>query len=195
MPRSRAAESEGEAVKLISLSPPDEQMLRTACVHESGHAIVAQVFGLSPACFITGPSAACCRYEKPRAAFEHACVAWAGALAEDIAGARYFKRTVPGFALNSDTIRRWATAMLLDGGLAQLSPSDQEGIGRYRQSQIESAEYAFTLLDARRDLLEWRAAKLADEARPRFANAIARGDAFKDGEDLLRMIAVMENKR
>lgn len=175
-------------MKIISLAPEDERLLRAVCVHESGHAIVAQCFGLEPKCYVAGPGAGAVRHNRPRVRFEQACVSWGGPLAEDIAGARYFKRTLPSFALNRDTLRRWATSMILDGGIGQLSQTDRDGIEGYKPSQIESAEYAFALLDARRALLEWRAEKLADEARPRFMASLIRGNLAADGEDLMKQI-------
>ena len=71
------------------------------------------------------------------------------------------------------------------GGLEQLKAYSPQDYDRIKMDlRIEPAKLAFNILTERRELLEWKAQRLADEFRPRVMRALSRDDPGMDEAEM-----------
>ena len=158
--------------RIVSLGPEAERQLERVAVHESGHEVVAEAFGLPAQCHVAGRGDAVCVHVlgKPH---QNAAVSWGGALAEDLLGVRAELRTLPSVPLSRGTLPAWFDEMMSTAGRRQLSGPDLEGILSY---PVESScRAAFDILSERIDALRFSASLLVAESRERVFESLARG--------------------
>jgi hypothetical protein len=174
-------------MKLISLTPEDERLLRAVAAHESGHFMACVHFNLDPLAYIASPQGAVVKF-RLGCGWQHAVISWAAPMAEDLLKCRHPARTLPECELNAGTLIRWFYGMIFGGGIKQLArysaPDAANLEGQRDQIQREAAELAFEILSARRATLEWKAERLADESRERFRSGQLRGDPAADMREL-----------
>jgi len=108
-------------------------------------------------------------------------------MAEDLLGCRNEARVLPCVALTPPTFCDWLREMLYLGGLQEfeiVSKPDVEGIKAYPDKR-ETAEAAFLILANRREILEWKAERLADASRDTYRASKLRNDFQYDEQNLL----------
>lgn len=178
-------------IVVTKLAEQDERLLRSICVHESGHAIVSAHFGMNPRCYIGGPRSGITRHE-PGYGFQNACVAMGGIAAEDmLVGARHPLRTLPACFLSRETLLDWSFALDTQGALQEfrkISAPDVQMIETEAERLREIARATFAILHSNQTLLEQFAAELADDSRERFRKAQLRNDFEADEATCLRLV-------
>jgi hypothetical protein len=162
------------------LSASQRQDLLGVSCHESGHELLAEDFGLDPRTFCASSMYGICIH-SPGTAFQHAVVGWGGALAEDLLGARYFKRTKPAppfGGLKDGDLPDWFDGMVRGGGFEQLSGEDQNRIGEHGD-RWRTCETAFQILSLNKHRL-WVMARLLFRESAERAAKVHRPSEIRD---------------
>jgi hypothetical protein len=158
--------------RIVSLGPEAERQLERVAVHEAGHEVVAEAFGLPAECFVAGRADAVCTH-RLGTPHQNAAISWGGIVAEDLLGVRAELRTLPSVPLTRETLPAWFNEMTSAAGRRQLSGPDLEGILSYPLES--SCRAAFDVLRERTAVLRIEAKLLADESRTRVFESLARG--------------------
>lgn len=122
-----------------------ERDLLSVAIHEAGHLVVADHFGLRPTAIATAGAGGVCNHNHGTP-HQIAAVAWAGILAQDIHGLRPAFRKEPKvpLPLTRDSLPLYHRRMFWNGGLEQLSDEDHTNL--YRDRSLGPLETAFDIL-------------------------------------------------
>jgi hypothetical protein len=162
------------------LSTSQKQDLLAVSCHESGHELLAEDFGLDPRAFCASSMQGICVH-LPGTSFQHAVIGWGGALAEDLLGARYFKRTKPApplGGLKAGDLPDWFDGMVKGGGFEQLSGEDRNRIGEHGDPW-STCETAFQILSSNKRRL-WVMARLLFRESAERAAKVHRPSEIRD---------------
>jgi len=137
------------------LSPEEAKAALATSVHESGHYLLADRFGLEPSIALWGPGDGLCQH-RPGSREESEVICWSGLMSEDLLKCRRPGRTRPLTDLTAETLPQWIEEVMQADRANELhtimSHTDRSEISGYG-SRTGPPLFAYNMLSSNLDEL------------------------------------------